>query len=379
MLLFCAGILDFSKPTRLPGNEAEVFQSLDWTLVNSLKGSGSFPLWNPYLMTGLPFVADPMLHSYNPFVTLPVLLLGVQAGFKVGVVLSFLLGALGMWWLALVLGMGRPARLWVALLFVFAGQPAARFFQGQYLFVLGFAWIPWVIAGLFRTAQTGRRRYVAVTVLSLGLLFFSGNAYYAFYMLLVLLLFALVMLFRFSRSKPYIHVDLRLLKRLAATGALALGLIAVQLLPLTEMWGHLSKSMELAGLQTVGQIFLDYTSRRLLPPGRLQPAAGARGVLRLHWTDPLPGAGAAALRHLEGKPPGDPVLRPAAAAGGGMDRPGAHALGEPVPGDALPAAVPPPFTHPDLRQLCRHPAGGDGHGCAVEAAGKGSRAANRYA
>jgi len=76
-------------------------------------------------MTGLPFVADPMLHSYNPFVTLPVLLLGVQAGFKVGVVLSFLLGALGMWWLALVLGMGRPARLWVALLFVF-GLPSTN-------------------------------------------------------------------------------------------------------------------------------------------------------------------------------------------------------------------------------------------------------------
>ncbi len=217
-------------------------------------------------MTGLPFVADPMLHSYNPFITLPVLMFGVQAGFKVGVVLSFLLGAWGMWWLGLVLGMGRASRLWMALLFVFAGQPVARFFQGQYLFVLGFAWIPWVIAGLFRTAQTGRRRYLAVTVFSLGLLFFSGNAYYAFYMLFVIILFALVMLFSFSRHKPYIRVDWRLLKSLAVIGALALGLIAVQLLPLTEMWGHLSKSMELAGMQTVAQIFLDYTSKNSFRP-----------------------------------------------------------------------------------------------------------------
>lgn len=266
VLLFCAGILDLSQPTRLPGNEAEVFQALDWTLVNSLKGSGSFPLWNPYLMTGLPFVADPMLHSYNPFITLPVLIFGVQVGFKVGVVLSFLLGAWGMWWLGRVLGMGRAARLWVALLFVFAGQPVARFFQGQYLFVLGFAWIPWVIAGLFRTAQTGRRRYLAVTVFSLGLLFFSGNAYYAFYMLFVIILFALVMLFSFSRHKPYISVDWRLLKSLAVIGGLALGLIAVQLLPLIEMWGFLSKSLELAGMQTVAQIILDYTSKNSFRP-----------------------------------------------------------------------------------------------------------------
>ena len=301
VLLFCAGILDLGKPTRLPGNEAEVFQSLDWTLVNSLKGSGSFPLWNPYLNTGLPFVADPMLHSYNPFVTLPVLLFGVSAGFKLGVVLSFLLGALGMWWLGLVLGMGRPARLWMALLFVFAGQPVARFFQGQYLFVLGFAWIPWVIAGLFRTAQTGRRRYIAITVLALGLLFFSGNAYYAFYMLFVILLFTLVMLFRFSRSKPYIRVDGRLLKSLAAIGLLALGLITVQLLPLTEMWAHLSKSMEIAGMQTVVQVFLDFTSKNSFRPDAFDVLPAARGVLRLHRANPLPGTDLLTLRHLEGQ------------------------------------------------------------------------------
>ena len=57
----------------------------DWTLVNSLREFGKFPLWNPYIQTGLPFIADPMLHVYNPVVTLPVLLFGVRHGFKLAV------------------------------------------------------------------------------------------------------------------------------------------------------------------------------------------------------------------------------------------------------------------------------------------------------
>jgi hypothetical protein len=101
--LFCAGILDLRAPTRLPGNESEVFQMLDWTLVNSLKQYHAFPLWNIYIQSGLPYVADPMLHVYNPVVTVPVLLFGVRAGFKLGVYFSFLIAALGMWRLALTL------------------------------------------------------------------------------------------------------------------------------------------------------------------------------------------------------------------------------------------------------------------------------------
>ena len=77
VLGFCAPFLDFDGRWSLPGNEAEVFQSLDWTLVHSLKQYGQFPLWNPYLRTGFPYVADPFLHVYQPLATVPVLLLEV--------------------------------------------------------------------------------------------------------------------------------------------------------------------------------------------------------------------------------------------------------------------------------------------------------------
>ncbi|MCU0456667.1 MAG: hypothetical protein MUE74_10225 [Bacteroidales bacterium] len=273
--VYCAGFLDLGARTRLPGNETEIFQVLDWTLVNSLRDFGKFPLWNPYIQTGMPFIADPMLHVYNPVVTLPVLLFGVHAGFKLGVYFSFLIAALGMWKLADSLGLSRPARIWTALMFAFAGQPAARFFQGQYLFVFGFAYIPWIISSLLQVAQArlanGRERYALFSrevkkpaisaAISLALLFFCGNAYYQLYMLLAIGLLVLVLLPVFKRRPPFIKLDLFLLKNYLVIGALAIGLIAIQLLPTAEFWPRLNKDTNLAGSHTAGQIFLDYTSK----------------------------------------------------------------------------------------------------------------------
>jgi hypothetical protein len=258
---FCAGILDIGSPTRLPGNESEVFQMLDWTLVNSIKQFHAFPLWNIYIQTGLPYIADPMLHVYNPVVTAPVLLFGVHAGFKIGVYLSFLIAAFGMWKLAQVLGLGRFVRIWMAMMFAFAGQPVARFFQGQYLFIFGFAYIPWIIFSLILIAQRKRKRDIAVAAGSIALLFFSGNAYYSFFILLIIGLFGLVMLIRMRNKAPFISLDVRRTLTYLGIGALAIGVISIQLLPTAEFWPRLSKDLNLAGAQSVKQIILDYTSK----------------------------------------------------------------------------------------------------------------------
>jgi hypothetical protein len=261
VLIFAMKILDLNADTRLPGNEAEVFQVLDWTLINTLINNKQFPLWNPYLYTGLPYVADPMLHVFNPVVTIPVLLLGVRDGFKLAIFLSIIIAAFGMWRLGKDLGMGRATRIWMALMYAFAGQPVARFMQGQYLFVLAYAWIPWIISSLFLLVKTQRRRYVASAVLFMALLFFSGNVYYQFFMLFVIILFGLVMFIRFQRNKPFINIRLRSIRLYLLTGVLALGVIAIQLLPQVEFWPRVNKDLNIEGSHTLKQIFLDYTSK----------------------------------------------------------------------------------------------------------------------
>lgn len=266
--LYGSNFLALGQAKRLPGNETEVFQVLDWVLVHSVSGTEAFPwllkipLWNPYLHTGLPYIADPMQHAFNPLVTLPVLLFGVQNGFMLGVLLSFLVGAYGVWRIGVHLKLSPPVRLWLALMVTFAGQPTARFFQGQYLFVFGFAWIPWVVYSFFRLAEEPNRKRIAGAACSLALLFFSGNAYYAFFMLFVIGLIGLVMLVGLRSRQPFrISLDRERARAFLLAGILALGLVAAQLLPTIQFWPMISKSMDLEGSHTPGQIFLDYTSK----------------------------------------------------------------------------------------------------------------------
>jgi hypothetical protein len=123
---FCQGFLDLKSTQELPGNEAEMFQALDWVFYQSVVQDRQLPIWNPYMRTGQPNVADPMFHSFNPLVGLPTLLWGVQDGFKIAVFLSILVAALGMHRLGTALGLNRAVRVWMALMFAFAGQPLAH-------------------------------------------------------------------------------------------------------------------------------------------------------------------------------------------------------------------------------------------------------------
>jgi len=269
---FCSGFLNLGSQNPLPGNESEAFQALDYTLVNSIRDFGQFPLWNPYLQTGLPYIADPMLHVYNPLVTGPVLLLGVLDGFKVAVFLSFLAAALGMWALGAVLGFGRAGRIWSALMYAFSGPTVARFFQGQYLFIFGLAWIPWVLAGLILALRTRRPLFVAGTVVAAALLFFSGNAYFAYYMLFIVALFAVVMLFDLRRGRPRVTFHWNQAALMLIIAVLTVGLVAIYLLPLAGFWPHIGKptNPELSDSHTVGQIFLDLTSKDTWRPDAIK-------------------------------------------------------------------------------------------------------------
>jgi hypothetical protein len=99
-----------------------MFQALDWVFYQSVVQDHQFPIRNSWMRTGQPIVADPMFHSLNPLVGLPVLLWGVQDGFKIAVFLSILVAALGMHRLGVALGLNRAVRVWMALMFALPGS-----------------------------------------------------------------------------------------------------------------------------------------------------------------------------------------------------------------------------------------------------------------
>ena len=302
ILIYCAPLLNPSPQRLLPGNESTVFQAQDIVLWNSLRLYGQFPLWNPYLFFGIPFLGDPFTHVLNPFASIPVLLLGPSFGYKVATCLGILIAGLGMWWLGAALHLNPVVRVWIGLMYAFTGQAAAKFVQGHYDFVMAYGWMAAALAFTLLAVRTRRVVYAFGAAFSLALVFLSGNVYYAFYMALVMVVLALVTTFGFSVRQASLVIHRDCLVMLALIGVLSLGLMAVQLLPTMEFtpWYTKAKDEAMTGSHTLYQIWLDYTSpdmtrqdaMRFLPPEEFYAYLGLAPFLclplllfvrRRHW------------------------------------------------------------------------------------------------
>ena len=268
VLLYCAPLLNPSPQRLLPGIESTVFQAQDIVLWNSLRLHGQFPLWNPYLFFGIPFLGDPFTHVLNPFASLPVLLLGPSFGYKVATCLGILFAALGMWWLGAALRFNPVVRVWTGLMYAFTGQAAAKFVQGHYDFVMAYGWMAAGLAFTLLAVRTRRRVYACGAAVSLALVFLSGNVYYAFYMALVTLVLAVVLTLDFNLRRASLVIHRDRLAMVSLVGVLALGLMAVQLLPTLEFapWYTKARDEAMTGSHTLSQIWLDYTSTDIMRP-----------------------------------------------------------------------------------------------------------------
>jgi hypothetical protein len=267
--VYCLPFLDLGLPRNLPGSEFESFKAFDQILEFSLKSHGEFPLWNPFFYTGLPYTAHPMLHAYNPFISIPVMLFGALDGFKIAVFLGFVIAGLGMWWLGKEIGLTPTGRIWISLMYTFSGVAAAKFIQGQYLMVLAFGWIPFSLAAIIAATRSRQRKYIYAAAIGLALLFLSGNAYYAYYMLYVIALYAVITIPKFERNPLKLKIDREDIKVLVAIGVLSLGLIAIQLLPALEYRDQYLKALntDLTDSRSLRDIVLDFTSPDPFRPG----------------------------------------------------------------------------------------------------------------
>ncbi|MFQ5922421.1 MAG: glycosyltransferase family 39 protein [Anaerolineales bacterium] len=240
VLIFSTQYLDPDPQQLLPGQEYGVLSYPDQVLYRSLENHGTFPLWNPYIRSGHPYLGDPFAHPFNLVSSVPVLLLGVANGYKVAVLVSLMLAGLGMWILGRVLGLNRPTRLWSATLYALNGQAIARFIQGQYLFIFGYAWIPFVLAALLLSLKTRKRSNYALTALALAMLYFTGTSYYPLYMVLIFLGLGVALLVEGGRVQSGREVWARM-HPIVFIGILALGLVAIQLLPALKLRPHILK------------------------------------------------------------------------------------------------------------------------------------------
>jgi hypothetical protein len=261
-LLFGRALLDLNPNHVLNGSEWDVFASRDIVFLNSLSQTGHFPLWNPFLNGGAPFFGDFFIHVFNPFMELPVLILGAVNGMKIALLLAFLISGIGMYFLGYHLGLNRPARLWAAAIFMLNGQFAVRFTQGHYNFLPGAAWMPFIFLSALMCFKTTRKWPVIVGAVTWALLWFSGNDYYPLYVGTALVPLVLISMVEFDSENRHYSLNLKGLARVGAMLGLGILLSGIVLLPQLELSGRFDKAVDrdLTGSQPAYRAVINFLS-----------------------------------------------------------------------------------------------------------------------
>jgi hypothetical protein len=132
---------------------------------------GHFPLWNPCLFGGQPFLASPDFMNCYPLLY-PTLLFPVEYGFGVFYLSCFLIAALGMHFWLKTLGLSESSRRLGALLFALSGYFWLEIVHPPEL--AAFAWVPWWAGTLEKTSQRLKPAWAFAAGLVFSLLFMAG-------------------------------------------------------------------------------------------------------------------------------------------------------------------------------------------------------------
>ena len=187
LLLLLAGAILFVAPvfwqtrnlTFRLDSDHDIGLPLFHYVVQSVREGRGFPLWNPYVGTGIPTIAEPLSVFLNPLLTLPLIILGEEAGLHVTIFLSILLSGIGMWIFLTAIGIKGFIRLWGSLLYQFSGALTAAMVAGHAVKFLSYPFIP--LFWLFTIKPRMKWSDILGASFVLTMFGFSGDLYILWY------------------------------------------------------------------------------------------------------------------------------------------------------------------------------------------------------
>ncbi len=199
------------------------------------------PLWNPYLFSGMPFLADAQHSALYPFSVL-FWILPLEMAYGWFTALQIGLAGVSLYALARALRLSRPAALIGGVAYMLSG-----FFMVSVVFTMmiaAAAWLPALLACIEVVVRKQEEKgdvpyspvpYVALGSLILGMQVLAGHVEITYYVLVVSGFYAAWRLVgvrrRLGRWRPAVRLGLWLL----AMVAVGLALAGAQLLPLVEL------------------------------------------------------------------------------------------------------------------------------------------------
>ncbi|MFO8073974.1 MAG: YfhO family protein [Polyangia bacterium] len=122
-------------------------------------GRGTLPLWNPYILGGVPFQAG--VHGYLYPGWWSGIFLPTGFDISLGLVLHLMLAAAGASWMARARVESRAASYLAGISYALSGFFVLHAFAGHRVLLASAAWLPWVCGAVDRAARRGRRHLLA--------------------------------------------------------------------------------------------------------------------------------------------------------------------------------------------------------------------------
>jgi len=169
-------LFDFRLNIWPPGAEFPLSIRENFFWPNLLR-CGVCAFWNGNMNGGYPALIDLQGAPLHPLMAIPTLLFGVINGAKITIVLGLALAGFAQWWIAYLLGLGRVARVWSALIAVVAGSVTGKMEDGLVTLVLSTACASLVIPAGMNLARKTNLRSILIFAATLASLVVSGQGY----------------------------------------------------------------------------------------------------------------------------------------------------------------------------------------------------------
>lgn len=240
---------------RLPGGElsdtvAQGYPFFSYTAERL--SQGHLPLWNPYVLCGIPFYESFSAPVFYPLRGLPLILFGPEAAIRFLFPMHMLLAGLFSWLLLKAMGVSRWGALAGSVAYSAGAWANTLFYAGHGSKVICWAWFPLVLWAVLMFSRTRKAKFIGLGGLAIGMQGLSSHPQMILYTAGSALLLVL-----FQTRKPVLRSLSLNLSGLLAVLALGGAIAAVQLYPGYLFSGHTSRGNDLS---------LDAASSYSLPP-----------------------------------------------------------------------------------------------------------------
>lgn len=197
-------------------------------LIGSSVAQGMLPLWNPYVLGGMPLMATVYPGAFYPLNWLFAFLPTARA-MNLVVILTYHIAMVGMYRYARAIGCNRVGAVLSSIAFTFGGFMVMS--MGITAKIAATSWLPWILLALEKVYQRAVGKWTTLGATFIALQFLAGFPQMTFYSVLVGgAYFIFSVLFRSQRQPRWRVITATV--TMAVSGAL---LAMIQLLPLREL------------------------------------------------------------------------------------------------------------------------------------------------